>query len=117
MAVEFERIDVLVNNAGVIFQPSNLLTVDGFETHLQVNYLSHFLLTQLLLPQLLRSENGRVVNVSAHAHAAAKMDFDDPLNVGTWAMKFHARDAFSHSKLAVVLATKWLARELKGNDK
>jgi len=54
------------------------------------------------------------VFVSAHAHQAAKIDFDDPLNVGTWAVKFHARDAFAHSKLAVILATRWLARELKG---
>ncbi|XP_037943963.1 retinol dehydrogenase 13-like, partial [Teleopsis dalmanni] len=112
---EFERIDVLVNNAGVIFQPTNT-TVDGFELHLQVNYLAHFLLTQLLLPHLRRSENGRIINTSAHAHAAAKIEFDDPLNVGTWAVKFHARDAFSHSKLCVVLATRWLARELKESN-
>lgn len=115
ICAEFEHIDVLVNNAGVIFQPTNTLTVDGYEIHLQVNYLSHFLLTQLLLPHLRKAVNGRVINVSAHAHAAAKIDFDDPLNVGTWAMKFHAREAFSHSKLAVVLATRWMARELKGN--
>ncbi|XP_055904323.1 retinol dehydrogenase 13 [Eupeodes corollae] len=111
---EFERVDILINNAGVIFHPESK-SVDGFEMHLQVNYLAPFLLTHLLLPHLKKSDNGRVINVSAHAHATAKMDFDDPLNVGTWAVKFHARDAFSHSKLAVILATKWLARELKGS--
>lgn len=114
---EFERIDILINNAGVIFEAPNTTTVDGYEQHLQVNYLSHFLLTHLLMPHLKKSENGRIVNVSAHAHAAAKMDFDDPLNIGTWSVKFHARDAFSHSKLAVLLGTRWLARELKGKLK
>uniref|UniRef100_W8BI45 Retinol dehydrogenase 13 n=1 Tax=Ceratitis capitata TaxID=7213 RepID=W8BI45_CERCA len=112
---EFERIDVLINNAGIIFGPLGARTIDGYELHLQVNYLSHFLLTQLLLPHLQRSPSGgRVVNVTAHAHAAAKIDFDDPLNVGTWAVNFHARDAFAHSKLAVLLATRWLARQMKG---
>jgi len=111
---EFDHIDILINNAGIIFEPDKTCTTDGFDMHLQVNYLSHFLLTHLLLPAIKRSANGRIINVSAHAHAAAKIDFDDPLNVGTWSTKFHARDAFSHSKLAVLLATRWLAKELKG---
>lgn len=111
---EFERIDVLVNNAGIVFGDTRIPTPDGFEPHSQVNYLAPFLLTQLLLPHLRRAEQGRIVFVSAHAHQAAKIDFDDPLNVGTYSVKFHARDAFAHSKLAVILATRWLARELKG---
>ncbi|XP_061401883.1 retinol dehydrogenase 13-like, partial [Musca vetustissima] len=110
---EFERVDVLINNAGIIFDPVKTNTTDGFEQHLQVNYMAPFLLSHLLLPHLKKSENGRIINVSAHAHASAKMDFDDPLNVGTWATKFHPRDAFSHSKLAVILATRWMAKELK----
>lgn len=114
LMAEFERIDVLVNNAGMVFGDTRLPTADGFESHCQVNYLSPFLLTQLLLPHLRKSQQGRIIFVSAHAHQAAKIDFDDPLNVGTWAVKFHARDAFAHSKLAVILATRWLARELKG---
>ncbi|XP_067617150.1 retinol dehydrogenase 13 isoform X2 [Eurosta solidaginis] len=112
---EFERIDVLINNAGIIFGRAGARTIDGFDEHLQVNYLSHFLLTQLLLPHLRRSPSGgRVINVTAHAHMAAKIDFDDPLNVGTWSVNFHAREAFAHSKLTVLLATRWLARILKG---
>lgn len=113
---EFERIDVLVNNAGIVFGDTRLPTEDGFEQHSQVNYLAPFLLTQLLLPHLKKAEQGRIIFVAAHAHQAAKIDFDDPLNVGTWAVKFHPRDAFAHSKLAVILATRWLARELKGKQ-
>ncbi|KAH8418047.1 hypothetical protein KR222_010946 [Zaprionus bogoriensis] len=113
LMAEFERIDVLVNNAGIVFGDTRLPTADGFEPHCQVNYLAPLLLTQLLLPHLRKSQQGRIIFVAAHAHQAAKIDFDDPLNVGTWAVKFHARDAFAHSKLAVILATRWLARELK----
>lgn len=120
IAEEFNHIDILINNAGVIFNSKTAngqdkdTTTDGFEMHLQVNYLSHCLLTELLLPLLRQSTQGRIINVSAHAHAAARMDIDDPLNVGTWALKFHARDAYAHSKLATILWSRWLARELKG---
>lgn len=117
VAQDYNHVDVLINNAGIIFDAKATAqgpTVDGFEPHLQVNYLSHCLLTKLLVPLLRRSLQGRIINVSAHAHAAARMDIDDPLNVGTWAVKFHARDAYAHSKLATILWTRWLARELKG---
>jgi len=106
-------VDTVINNAGVTFHPL-ARTFDGFETHLQVNYLGHFLLTHLLLPMLAKSRvGGRIINVSAHAHSAGKMDIVDPLGVGNLAPQFHARDAFSHSKLAIVLWTRKLARVLK----
>ncbi|KAL9889725.1 nazgul [Glossina fuscipes fuscipes] len=113
---EFERVDILINNAGIIFDKTHTKTVDGFEQHLQVNYLSHFLLTHLLMPHLQKSSMGRVINVSAHAHASAKMDFTDPLNLAIHADKFHVRDAFAHSKLAVLLSTRYLAKALKGTS-
>ncbi|XP_035911216.1 retinol dehydrogenase 13 [Anopheles stephensi] len=107
-------VDALVNCAGVIFQPGGR-TVDGYEQHLQCNFLSHFLLTQLLLPQLARSQHGgRVVNVSAHGYTAAKIvDRADPLNLRQLTQS--GRDAFAHSKLAIVLASKVLARKLKAD--
>ncbi|XP_037720521.1 retinol dehydrogenase 13 [Drosophila subpulchrella] len=116
LMAEFERIDVLVHNAGVVFANTQVPTEDGFERHSQVNYLAPFLLTHLLMPHLQRSDQGRIIFVSAHAHQGAKIDFDDPLNVGTWSVRFHAREAFAHSKLCVLLATRWLARELKGTS-
>lgn len=110
---DFDKVDVLINNAGIIFNKYDK-TVDGFESHLQVNYLSQFLLTSLLLPLLKNAVNGRIINVSAHAYASGKIDIDDPLNTGQWAPAYHHRDAFAHSKLCVLLASRHLAGELKG---
>lgn len=90
--------------------------MDGFETHLQTNHLGPFLLAHLLLPLLKESVQGRIINVAAHAYASAKMTIEDPLNIGTWSPAYHARDAFAHSKLAVILATKQFAKVLKGDD-
>uniref|UniRef100_A0A182K117 Uncharacterized protein n=1 Tax=Anopheles christyi TaxID=43041 RepID=A0A182K117_9DIPT len=104
-------VDALVNCAGVIFQPGGC-TADGYEQHLQCNYLSHFLLTQLLRPQLARSQyGGRIVNVSAHGYTAAKIaDREDPLNLRQSGQS--GRDAFAHSKLAIVLGSRALAGKL-----
>lgn len=108
-------VDILINNAGIIFNPFEKST-DHFEMHLQVNYMSHFLLSHLLLPLLEKSEYGRIINVSAHAYSSAKMTIDDPLNIGKWAPAFHGRDAFSHSKLAIVLSTRHFAKILKSRN-
>uniref|UniRef100_A0A182QHZ1 Ketoreductase domain-containing protein n=1 Tax=Anopheles farauti TaxID=69004 RepID=A0A182QHZ1_9DIPT len=104
-------LDALVNCAGVIFPPGGR-TADGFEQHLQCNFLSHFLLTQLLLPELSRSPHGgRIVHVSAHGYTAAKItDRDDPLNLQQ--PLGAGRDAFAHSKLAIVMAGRVLAKQL-----
>jgi retinol dehydrogenase 13 len=104
-------VDILINNAGLTFHPF-AKTSDGFEMHLQVNYLGHFLLTHLLTPLLKKSKQGRIINVSAHAYSAGKMCIDDPLGITTLAPQFHPRDAFAHSKLAIVLWTRKLAKLL-----
>lgn len=84
--------------------------------HLQVNYLGHFLLTALLLPLINKSTQGRVVNVSAHSYQSGKIAPDDPLNVDTIEINgeatYHARHAYSHSKLAVLLTTKYWAKRV-----
>ncbi|MFO7961704.1 MAG: SDR family NAD(P)-dependent oxidoreductase [Nitriliruptoraceae bacterium] len=71
-----DRLDVLVNNAGVMMPPYGT-TVDGFELQLGVNHLGHFALTGHLLPLLAEAPAARVVNVASLAHRGARVDFDD----------------------------------------
>lgn len=87
-------------------------TADGFETHLQVNYLGHFLLTHLLIPMLNKSKQARIINVTAHAYSAGRMCIDDPLAITNLAPEFHPRDAFAHSKLAINLWTRKMSKIL-----
>lgn len=75
-AERHERIDVLVNNAGVMAPPRRL-TADGFESQLGTNHLGHFALTGLLLGRLLAAAQPRVVTVSSLAHRTGRIDFAD----------------------------------------
>jgi NAD(P)-dependent dehydrogenase (short-subunit alcohol dehydrogenase family) len=72
-----DHVDVLVNNAGVMATPFER-TADGHERQFGTNHLGHFLFTMLLLPALLASGRGRVVNVSSHGHRSSDIDWDDP---------------------------------------
>jgi NAD(P)-dependent dehydrogenase (short-subunit alcohol dehydrogenase family) len=99
---EYDRLDVLVNNAGIIVQERKE-SEDGYELTFAVNYLSHFLLTSLLLPLLKDSAPARVVNVASAAQSP--IDFDDTmLERGYDAMR-----AYSMSKLAQIMFTFELA--------
>ncbi len=69
-----DRLDVLINNAGVMFPPPGT-TADGFETQFAVNYLGHFALTARLFGRLAHTDNSRVVTLSSIAHRGAKIDF------------------------------------------
>lgn len=105
-----ERLDILINNAGVMMCPK-WITEDGYEMQLAVNHLGHFLLTNLLLKMLKNSAPSRVVNVSSIAHAGGTIDFDD--------LFFDERPysslvSYRQSKLANVLFSKELARRMKG---
>ena len=104
-----ERIDVLVNNAGVVMG-RRVLTPDGHETTFAVNHLAPFLLTNLLLGRLRESAPARVVTTSSAAHYSGRIDFSDlhsERSYSSW-------QAYCDSKLANVLFTMGLARRLEG---
>ncbi|KAI8505548.1 hypothetical protein Bbelb_167370 [Branchiostoma belcheri] len=104
------RLDVLINNAGVMGCP-RWETEDGFEMQLGVNHLGHFLLTNLLLDKLKQSAPSRVVTVSSLVHAFTNgMDFDD-IN---YEKDYSPNKAYDRSKLANVLFSRELAKRLKG---
>jgi NAD(P)-dependent dehydrogenase (short-subunit alcohol dehydrogenase family) len=103
----FDRLDLLVNNAGVMATPYQR-TVDGFELQLATNHLGHAALTAHLLPELLATEGSRVVNVSSLAHRMGRIDFDDLQSE----RRYKAWRAYGQSKLANLLFTFELQRRL-----
>lgn len=111
MARQFEQrwgqLDVLINNAGLQTMQRQL-TSDGFELTFQVNYLSHFLLTQLLQPLLQQSPQARIVNVASLVHRWARWDWP---GLAT-AVNFEGNRAYSNSKLAMIYFTYALAQRL-----
>jgi NAD(P)-dependent dehydrogenase (short-subunit alcohol dehydrogenase family) len=105
---EEERIDVLVNNAGIGTDGGREESTDGYELTFAVNYLAPFLLTRQLLPLLERSAPARIVNVSSAGQMP--IDFDDVmLERGYTGMQ-----AYCQSKVALVMFTFDLAEELEG---
>ncbi|MEO2214652.1 SDR family oxidoreductase [Paenibacillus amylolyticus] len=106
-----DRLDVLVNNAGVVMVKRKE-TSDGFEQSIGINHLGHFLLTLLLIEPLKVAKQGRVVNVSSGAYKAGKIHFEDPhLHKG-----YNPIKSYAQSKLANVLFTRALARKLSGTS-
>ncbi|XP_035862401.1 retinol dehydrogenase 12 [Sander lucioperca] len=106
-----DRLDILINNAGVMMCP-RWLTEDGFETQLAVNHLGHFLLTNLLLPMLQSSAPSRVIIVSSMAHRGGRIDFDD---LFFSSKKYSSLESYRQSKLANVLFCRELGRRLRGS--
>ncbi|XP_032962852.1 retinol dehydrogenase 12 isoform X2 [Rhinolophus ferrumequinum] len=85
---EEKQLHVLINNAGVMMCPYSK-TADGFETHLGVNHLGHFLLTHLLLERLKESAPARVVNLSSVVHYVGKIRFHDLQGTGVTTYAVH----------------------------
>ncbi|CAK1586496.1 unnamed protein product [Parnassius mnemosyne] len=112
---EFPEINILINNAGIMYVDYKL-TEDGIESQFAVNYLSHFYLTHLLLPALKKTgkleEPSRVVNVTSCGHFPGKIFFDD-IN-----MKEHYDTiaAYAQSKLAQIMIARYLNKLLESED-
>ena len=104
---KYDRLDVLINNAGGIFY-GRKLTEEGFEYTFALDHLSYFLLTNLLLDIIKLSAPSRIINVSSATHFNSNLDFDN-LN-GEKNYKPHI--AYAQAKLANVLFTYALARKL-----
>jgi retinol dehydrogenase 14 len=104
----YDRVDVLVNNAGAMFDRREL-TVDGIERTWAVNHLAPFLLTNLLLDRLAKAPRARVVTVASESHSG-RLDFDNLQGE----RRYHFFGAYNRSKLANILFTYELARRVEG---
>lgn len=105
---EYNRLDVLVNNAGAVFN-NRQVTTDGFEQTFAVNYLAPFLLTHELLPLMKESAPSRVINISSGLHRSAKIDLSDLQSE----LSYNAMKVYGSAKLMVVMQTYEMARYLK----
>jgi NAD(P)-dependent dehydrogenase (short-subunit alcohol dehydrogenase family) len=105
----FTRLEVLINNAGALFDRRQL-SQDGIEMTFALNHLAYFLLTNLLLDPLKAAGSARIVNVSSEAHRHAQLDFSDLQGQ----LRYSGWRAYSRSKLANILFTYELARRLAG---
>ncbi|XP_071453831.1 retinol dehydrogenase 13-like isoform X2 [Hetaerina americana] len=108
---EENRLDILINNAGVMRCPRSL-TNEGIEMQLGVNHMGHFLLTNLLLDKLMESAPSRIINVSSVAHKRGKINKED-LNSEK---SYDAAASYNQSKLANILFTRELAKKLEGTN-
>jgi retinol dehydrogenase 14 len=109
LLASYPQIDVLVNNAGTVFD-KRTLTDDGLEATFQVNHLAGFLLTELLLDRLRESAPARIVTTSSIGHFNGTLDFED---LG-FEHGYQIMRAYGRSKLANVLYTRDLAARLDG---
>jgi NAD(P)-dependent dehydrogenase (short-subunit alcohol dehydrogenase family) len=103
------RIDVLINNAGALFN-SRQVTQDGLEYTFATNHMAYFVVTLLLRERLLGSAPARIVNTASDAHVGAKLDLDDLQSE----KNFSGFRVYGTSKLCNILFTRELARRLQG---
>ncbi len=104
------RIDVLINNAGALFNRRGE-TDDGLEMTFALNHMNYFVVTNLLLARLKGTPGARIVSVASNAHRGATLDFADLQSKRS----FTGFPVYSKSKLCNILFTRELARRLKGS--
>lgn len=104
----YNKLDILINNAGVVALKRET-TQDGFERMLGVNHYGHFLLTNLVLDELIASEQGRIIVLASGAYKIGKIHFDN-LNL---VKGFNIFKGYAQSKLANVLFTRELSKRLE----
>jgi NAD(P)-dependent dehydrogenase (short-subunit alcohol dehydrogenase family) len=103
------RIDVLVNNAGAMFN-ARRVTEDGLERTFALNHMAYFVLTEGLRERLVASAPSRIINTASEAHRRARLDFDDLQST----RGYSGFKVYSRSKLCNILFTRELARRLAG---
>ncbi|GLO62653.1 putative short-chain dehydrogenase/reductase [Vibrio sp. MACH09] len=109
----FQRLDILLNNAGVVNLKQLQRTRQGYEMHFATNHLGHFALTGLLLPLIKKTPQARVVTVSSAGHKYATLNFDDI----HWQTRTYDRiKAYADSKLANLLFSHSLTKEFQQHN-
>ena len=106
---KYDNLNILINNAGVMACPLGR-TEDGFELQFGTNYLGHFLMTNLLVPALIKGAPARIVNLSSIAHRLSPVLFDDP---NFEASDYDSWQSYGQSKTANALFSVELTRRLK----
>jgi NAD(P)-dependent dehydrogenase (short-subunit alcohol dehydrogenase family) len=111
LGAALQRIDILINNAGALFQRRSV-TADGLERTFALNHMAYFVLIEALRQRLVASAPARIINVASEAHRRAKLDFDDLQSE----RNYRGLTAYGRSKLCNILFTRELARRLAGTD-
>lgn len=106
---KYQHLHVLLNNAGGTFA-TRQLSIDGIEMTFALNHLAYFLLSNLLLEKMKASAPARIINVSSDAHSTSKIEFDNLQGERS----FSSFEPYGNSKLANILFTIELARQLEG---
>ena len=115
-AEKYDRCDILMNNAGVMALPDRALTLDGIEMQMGTNHAGHFLLTDRMMPSILKAPGRpRVVNLSSVAHEWGHVDFDNIQSEGPFGYPLSGWLTYGRTKLANLYFTYELHRRLRAS--